>query len=506
MLASRDPVTRTLLLIYGGIIAVALLLASVALLVWVKRSDRPVSAVPVGDAAVVMPDVKVAGNAPKGGETAFTAGVLKPAVAAGTKRFTLRLGQGFRFKDGVVVAKPQDDPDVVFKYVPPQVGGLSLRYNPISQQVETGFEPKLNSPAPLLVSTKVNAFEVKPDIAKTTTGDVAGYTNQAPIGTKVRYVLLMNRAGDAYLLTLDELEAPIGRYDDWRIGFAYEAVQLPVGLAEGKVNKPLPGKLVFRDWYHSKMIVRVDLTSGKEEVIADGTLPCVAAGGLLAYADSSGAYVIKDGSGGVRNTIRFNEVVEGPVLSPDGTRVLGSVRRAGPPTQIGAVSIAAAPSPAVGVFDLTGREVVSVAGYDDAAWTPDGKVIATGKYNEPGLVEIDPGSKGVRPIGEGIGAAYSPSVSPDGRTIVFVTGGKAWLMDREGRNLRQVFMDGHYQQRPTFSPDGTKVAVIVCNLFAIDGSGEVFVIDVKTGEVTAVRTSTGVSLIPDTSTRLNWVE
>src|SRR5215510_16338787 len=46
-----------------------------------------------------------------------TASVMKPA--AGGKRFTLRLGQGFRFKDGVVVvAKPDEQPDIVFKYLP----------------------------------------------------------------------------------------------------------------------------------------------------------------------------------------------------------------------------------------------------------------------------------------------------------------------------------------------------------------------------------------------------
>jgi hypothetical protein len=502
MLASRDPVTRTILLIYGGIIAVALLIGSIALLVWVKRSERAGPATPVAIA-----DPKPTENSPKAGETAVSGtAVLKPAAAAGAKRFTLRLGQGFRFKDGVVVARKEDDPDVVFKYLPPQVGGLSTRYNPISQQVETGFEPTLNSPVPLLVSTKINVFEAKPNVAKTTTGDVAGYANQAPIGTKARYVLLMNRAGDPYLLTIDELEAPLGRYDDWRIGFAYEAVQLPVGLADGKINKPLPGKLIYRDWYHSKMIVRVDLRRGKEEAIADGMLPCTSADGLLAFGDSSGAYVIRDASGNVRDTIRFDEQVNGPALSPDGTRVLGSVYRAGPPTQIGGVSVRGSGVPSVGVFDLSGREVASVVGYDDASWTPDGKVIATAKYNDAGLFEIDPSTKAVRNISPAIGAAYSPSVSADGKTIVFITGGKAWLIDRDGKNLRQVFVDGHNQQRPAFSPDGTKVALIVCNLFAIDGSGEVYVIDVKTGDVTAVRTSTGVSLVPDTSTRLNWVE
>ena len=105
------------------------------------------------------------------------------------------------------------------------------------------------------------------------TGDVAAYSNLAPIVPNSRYVLLMNHAGDHYLLELDELEAPLGKFDDWRIGFTYEPVTLPVGLAGGKINKPLPGKLIFRDWYRSKMILGVDLATGKEEIIADGTLP-----------------------------------------------------------------------------------------------------------------------------------------------------------------------------------------------------------------------------------------
>src|SRR6478672_7490059 len=82
------------------------------------------------------------------------ASVMKPA--SGGKRFTLRLGQGFRFKDGVVVvAKPDEQPDIVFKYLPPQAAGQALRYNEQSQQVETGLEPALTSAVPLLLSTHI---------------------------------------------------------------------------------------------------------------------------------------------------------------------------------------------------------------------------------------------------------------------------------------------------------------------------------------------------------------
>ena len=112
----------------------------------------------------------------------------------------------------------------------------------------------------------------------------------------------------------------------------------------------------------------------------------------------------------------------------------------------------------------------------------------------------------MRPIDAQISCALQPNVSPDGKTIAFVTGNKVWLIDRDGKNLRQLFPDGQNQQRPAFSPDGTKVAFIICNQLAIDASGEVFVIDLKTKELTPVRTSTGALLIPDSSTRLNWIQ
>src|SRR5262249_50932150 len=146
-----------------------------------------------------------------------TESVMKPA--AGGKRFTLRLGQGFRFKDGVVVvAKPDEQPDVAFKYLPPQGTGQRLPDNEESQQVEVGLGPALTSPVPVLLSTHISAFDTKPDVARITSGDIADYFNQAPVFRKTRYLLLMNQSGDQYLLTLDELQDAPGKFDDCRIG------------------------------------------------------------------------------------------------------------------------------------------------------------------------------------------------------------------------------------------------------------------------------------------------
>jgi hypothetical protein len=448
-------------------------------------------------------------------KAAYVVEAGKPASdtrGGSAKRFTLRLGQGFRFKDGaVVVGSNQDErPDIVFKYLPPHVGGMALRYNEISQQVETGMEPTLTAAVPLLVSTHIRAFDQRPDVARITSGDAVGYFNQAPIGGKTHYVLLMNAAGEQYFLTLEKLEAETGKYDDWRIGFAYEPVQLPLGLAGGRINKPLPGKLIFRDWYRSKMIVRVDLTTGREEAIADGTLPTTAGQKLMGFGDASSAYIVRDeATGKTLHTMRFNEQVMGPVLSPDGTRLAATVYRAGPEQNIAGTKMPGRMMLSTAVFDLEGREVASIVGYDDATWTPDGKLIATAALYENGVFEIDPATKQVTAIDAQVACPLQPSVSPDGKTIAFVTGNRVWLIDRAGgggrKNLRQLFLDGHNQQRPCFSPDGTKIALVICNTMAVDMTGEVFAIDLATQEITPLRTSAGLSLTPDTNTRLNWV-
>src|SRR5690606_38890854 len=103
-------------------------------------------------------------------------------------------------------------------------------------------------------------------------------------------------------------------------------------------------------------------------------------------------------SGRTLHTVRFNESVLGPVLSPDGTRLVGSVYRPGPDQVIGGMALPGPPVLAAAVFDLAGREVVAVHNYDDASWTPDGKLIATGALYGPGLFEIDPEATTVRAI------------------------------------------------------------------------------------------------------------
>jgi len=216
---------------------------------------------------------------------------------------------------------------------------------------------------------------------------------------------------------------------------------------------------------------------------------------------------VQDASGKVISTIRFDEQVMGPVLSPDGTRLAATVYREGPGgRKIGDVYVPGAAVLSTAVFDLSGRQLVHFVGVDDMVWTPDGKLIATGGLHEPGLFELDPATRNVRTIDARIAAPAQPSVSPDGKTIAFVTGNKIWLIGRDGRNLEQLFPDGYSQQRPVFSPDGGRIAAVICNQIAVTASGEVYVIDIATRQPTPVRTSAGIALVPDDSSRLSWIQ
>jgi hypothetical protein len=49
------------------------------------------------------------------------------------------------------------------------------------------------------------------------------------------------------------------------------------------------------------------------------------------------------------------------------------------------------------------------------------------------------------------------------------------------------------------------IAFIMCNHLGVDVTGDVFVTDLQAKEITQLRTNTGATLVPDTTSRLNWI-
>ncbi|MGH9780449.1 MAG: DPP IV N-terminal domain-containing protein, partial [Candidatus Acidiferrales bacterium] len=76
--------------------------------------------------------------------------------------------------------------------------------------------------------------------------------------------------------------------------------------------------------------------------------------------------------------------------------------------------------------------------------------------------------------------AYSePGVSPDGKEIAFISGGDIWTVPAAGGEARLLVSDTATDSRPLYSPDGTKLAYVS----ARDGSGNVYMLTLATGEV-----------------------
>jgi serine/threonine protein kinase/Tol biopolymer transport system component len=106
------------------------------------------------------------------------------------------------------------------------------------------------------------------------------------------------------------------------------------------------------------------------------------------------------------------------------------------------------------------RQITSgkLDGYCGVAWTPDGKIVfASRKIREADLWVMNADGGGQKQFMDDIYTDRYPSVTPDGRYIVFDSLGRGgthvWRMEADGGNLKQLTAGGG-EQAPQVSPDG----------------------------------------------------
>ncbi len=129
----------------------------------------------------------------------------------------------------------------------------------------------------------------------------------------------------------------------------------------------------------------------------------------------------------------------------------------------------------VGVFDLaTGKLVTKFDHKYYGSWTPDNRLVMSGTYKSnstdgkpyeaktPGIFLSDASLQNLTRIDEELDdpSPYHAAVSPDGKKVAFILNNHVWVMDINGKNMKQLTDadNDNVETFPTWSPDGKNIA------------------------------------------------
>jgi len=98
-------------------------------------------------------------------------------------------------------------------------------------------------------------------------------------------------------------------------------------------------------------------------------------------------------------------------------------------------------------------------------------------------------------------ALFEPSLSPDGKTVVFVSHGDLWTAPAAGGVARILVADPAAESRPLFSPDGTSLAFISTR----SGNGDIYVLDLQNGQTHRLTYDDGLDALDSWSRDGKWI-
>ena len=150
-------------------------------------------------------------------------------------------------------------------------------------------------------------------------------------------------------------------------------------------------------------------------------------------------------------------------------------------------------------MDPDGSDVVVLADVPgaefDGDWSPDGRFVVyrdstRGLNEDDEIFVVRADGTGARNITNSPANDWGPAWSPDGSTIVFNSdrdgGLRGYYMNPDGSDLRPVGVDSWFEY-PSWSPDGTHIVFEG----AIGSNYEIFVLEIRTGDVTQLTSSPG---------------
>jgi hypothetical protein len=257
----------------------------------------------------------------------------------------------------------------------------------------------------------------------------------------------------------------------------------------GAKNGAFRGTLTFRESWGSNMIVDVDLATGKAVSRFEGS-EAHRSGGETVFVNKRGALVIASSKGSAETLVptrpRDKEPKQ-PTLSPDGRSVAYQVA----PVYYDSRVI---------VVTRDGEQLAELKQMMDPAWTPDGRLVVCSMLGvegaKAGLYVTDDSFKSLKRIDPNLDDVRQPAVSPDGKRVAFVSHGHIWTLNLDGTGLKQVTTSADGEERPTWSPDGTALAV------ARRVFGSVQLVSLKDGKLTDLQNGNGRGM--QSSGRLTW--
>src|SRR6266568_2656706 len=98
-------------------------------------------------------------------------------------------------------------------------------------------------------------------------------------------------------------------------------------------------------------------------------------------------------------------------------------------------------------------------------------------------------------------ALFEPSLSPDAKTVLFVSGGDIWSAPSAGGAARLLVAHPATESRPLFSPDGKSLAFLSTRT----GNGDIYVLGLTTGETRRLTFDDTRELIDGWSRDGQWI-
>ena len=95
----------------------------------------------------------------------------------------------------------------------------------------------------------------------------------------------------------------------------------------------------------------------------------------------------------------------------------------------------------------------------------------------------------------------SPAISYDGQQIAFSYTGDLWLVSPDGGEARMLTSHSGYDDRPRFSPDGTKLAFMSKRT----GNGDIYVMSLETEDVKRITYHDGINVLDCWSPDGEWI-